>query len=134
MSAPHPLRGGEAEGWGGVIRVADVLPHPCLPPSQAPQLLRYQRAIAPQKGGEFLPITRASLPVLARQYSNPRVDVLEYLHVGTGVPPQVDYRDTVPKVSFIPVILRDKTKLIAHFFVRKRKTTNFAGENITYTN
>ena len=119
MSAPHPLRGREAEGWGGVIRVADVLPHPCP---------------FPQKGGEFLPITRASLPVLTRQYSNPRVDVLEYLHVGTGVPPQVDYRDTVPKVSFIPVILRDKTKLIAHFFVRKRKTTNFAGENITYTN
>ena len=126
-----------------MIRVADVLPHPCLPPSQAPQLLRYpppapeqseERAIAPQKGGEFLPITRASLPVLTRQYSNPRADVLEYLHVGTGVPPQVDYRDTVPKVSFIPVILRDKTKLNAHFFVRKRKTTNFAGENITYTN
>ena len=79
-------------------------------------------------------VKAAKWPVPARQYPNPHTDVLEYLHVGTGVPPQVDYRDTVPKVSFIPVILRDKTKLIAHFFVRKRKTTNFAGENITYTN
>ena len=95
--------------------------HPCLPPSQAPQLLRYQRAIAPQKGGEFLPITPALLPVLTRQYSNPRVDVLEYLHVGTGVPPQVDYRDTVPKESSILVVLSALANIFANLFACKGK-------------
>ena len=82
----------------------------------APHLLR---------GGEFstdfLPITPASWPVLARQYSNPRTRVLEYLHVGTAVLARVDYRDTVPKESSIRVVLSALANIFANLFACKGK-------------
>ena len=37
------------------------------------------------------------LPVLACQYCSPHVEVLEYLHVGTGVLAGSDYRGTEPE-------------------------------------
>ena len=72
-------------------------------------------------GVEFLSILPASLPVLARQYSNPRTLVLEYLHVDTGVLPRVDYRDTVPKESSIRVVLSALANIFANLFACKGK-------------
>ena len=82
-------------------------------------------------GGEFLPTLPTAWPVLTRRYSNPRADVLEYLHVGTGVLAECDYRDTVPKESFILVILSALANSFANLFACKGKITNFAEELTT---
>ena len=52
-------------------------------------------------------IMRGMLPVHTRQYSNPRREILEYLHVGTAVLARTDYPSTKPnkaKAHSIPVL------------------------------
>jgi hypothetical protein len=46
-------------------------------------------------------VKAAKWPVPARQYPNPHTDVLEYLHVGTGVLPRSIGRDTEEKLAKI---------------------------------